>query len=47
MANQYSVEIHDYVSTKVARATAELKRAEAADDHTGRRFYEGQLYEPG
>ena len=45
MANQYSVEIHDYISEKVARATADLKKAEAADDQAGRRFYEGQLYE--
>ena len=45
MANEYSVEIHDYISEKIAHATAELKKAEAADDQTGRRFYEGQLYE--
>ena len=30
MANEYSVEIHDYISNKVAQATAELKKAEAA-----------------
>ena len=45
MANEYSVEIHNYISDKVARATAALKKAEAADDQTVRRFYEGQLYE--
>lgn len=45
MANEYSVEIHRYISEKVAHATAELKKAEAGDDQTGRRFYEGQLYE--
>ena len=47
MANQYSVEIHDYISEKIAGATAQLKKAEAEDDLTGRRFYEGQLYELG
>ena len=45
MANQYSVEIHAYLSEKVVHATAELKKADAADDQTGRRFCEGQLYE--
>lgn len=45
MANEYSVDIHNYISNKVAHATMELKKAEAANDLTGRRFYEGQLYE--
>ncbi len=45
MANEYSVEIHEYISKKVAHATTELKKAEAADDQTARRFYKGQLYE--
>ena len=45
MANQYSVEIHGYISEKIAGATGQLKKAEAANDLTGRRFYEGQLYE--
>ena len=45
MANQYSVEIHAYISEKIAHATGQLKKATAADDLTGRRFYEGQLYE--
>ena len=45
MANQYSVEIHNYISDKIARATGQLKKAEAAKDLTARRFYEGQLYE--
>lgn len=45
MANQYSVEIHDYISNKIARAAGQLKKAEAANDLTARRFHEGQLYE--
>ena len=45
MANQYSVEIHDYISEKIARASGQLKKAKAANDLTGGRFYEGQLYE--
>jgi hypothetical protein len=45
MANQYSVEIHRYVSDKIAAATKELKKAEAGNDGAARRFYAGQLYE--
>ena len=45
MANQYSVEIHKYISDKVAIAASRKKEAEAANDPTTRRFYEGQLFE--
>lgn len=45
MANQYSVEIHEYISDKIAHATAQLKKAKADNDLMGRRFYEGQIYE--
>ena len=45
MANQYSVEIHKYISDKIARATGQIKKAEVADDLATRRFYEGQIYE--
>ena len=45
MANQYSVEIHKYISDKIAAATSQQKKAEAADDTTARRFFAGQLYE--
>jgi flagellar motor switch protein FliM len=45
MANQYSVEIHKYISDKIAAATSQQKKAEAADDTAARRFSAGQLYE--
>ena len=45
MANQYSVEIHAYFSDKIARAAAQLTKAEVASDLTARRFHQGQLYE--
>ena len=45
MANQYSVEIHQYISEKTAAASRQQKKAEAANDSTARRFYAGQLYE--
>ena len=47
MANQYSVEIHKYISDKIAFATNRRKKAEVANDPATRRFYEGQLYELG
>lgn len=45
MTNQYSVEIHQYISDKIALATSRKKKAEAANGPATRRFYEGQLYE--
>ena len=45
MANQYSVEIHKYISDKIAAATSQQKKAEAADDTAASRFFAGQLYE--
>ena len=45
MANQYSVEIHKYISDKIAGATGRIKKAELAHDPATRRFYEGQIYE--
>ena len=45
MANQYSVEIHKYISDKIAAATHQQKKAEAANDTAACQFYAGQLYE--
>ena len=45
MANEYSVEIHQYISAKIAKATREIKKAEEANDAATGRYYEGQLYE--
>ncbi len=45
MANQYSVEIHQYISDKIAAATRQQRKAEDTDDSAVRRFHAGQLYE--
>ena len=45
MTHQYSVEIHRYISDKIAAAADQKKRAEKANDLDSGRFYEGQLYE--
>ena len=45
MANEYSVEIHQYISEKIAAATRQQKKAKAANDSAARQFYAGQLYE--
>ena len=45
MANQFSVEIHTYISDKIAFATDQIKKVPEANDLETRRFYEGQLYE--
>jgi len=45
MANQYSVEIHQYISDKIAAATRQQKQAEAAEDSAACQFYAGQVYE--
>ena len=45
MTNQYSVEIHLYIREKIAAATRQQKKAQAANDSAASRFYAGQLYE--
>jgi hypothetical protein len=45
MTNQFSVEIHQYISEKIAAANRQQKKAEAANDSASRRFYAGRLYE--
>ena len=45
MANQYSVEIHQYISEKIDTATRQQRKAEDAGDSAARRFYAGKLYE--
>ena len=45
MANEYSVEIHQYISAKIAKATREIKKAEETNDAAAGRYYGGQLYE--
>jgi hypothetical protein len=43
MANQYSVEIHQYISDKIAAATHQQKQAETADDPAACQFCAGQV----
>ena len=45
MTNQHSVEIHKYISDKIAAATHQQKKAEAANDTAACQYYAGQLYE--
>jgi len=45
VTNQYSVEIHQYISDRIAIATRRKKKAGAANEPATRRFYEGQLFE--
>jgi len=45
MANEYSVEIHHYISEKIAVAEKQKQKAEADDDVASRFFYKGQLHE--
>ena len=45
MANQYSVEIHKYISDKIADAKNRIKSAQKINNIKARGFYEGQLYE--
>ena len=45
MANQYSVEIHRYISAKIAAAEKNKEKAEAQKDRPSQRYYAGQLLE--
>ena len=45
MANQYSVEIHRYISEKIATAEKNKRMAEEQNDVSSKRFYEGKLLE--
>ena len=45
MANQYSVEIHQYISEKIAEAKKNKEIAEGQQDHPSEQFYAGQLRE--
>ena len=45
MTHEFSVEIHEYIKTKIQTAEKGKKQAEAQDDNETRRFYEGQLHE--
>ena len=45
MTHEFSVEIHEYIKTKILDAEKGKKLAEANDDNETRRYYEGQLHE--
>lgn len=45
MANQYSVEIHHYISEKTAEAMKKKEIAKKKQDRPSEHFYAGQLRE--
>ena len=45
MANEYLIDIHNYISEKIARAQNRKDEANANNELESRRFYEGQLKE--
>jgi len=45
MANQYSVEIHRYISEKIAAAEKNKVRAQKQENQPSERYYAGQLLE--
>jgi len=45
MANEYLIEIHNYISEKILRAQNRKDRANANNEMASQRFYEGQLKE--
>ena len=46
MANEYLIDIHNYISERLASAKDKKKEADANNDLESKRFYEGQLEEP-
>jgi hypothetical protein len=45
MANEYAVNIHDYISDKIAAAEKNKALAEKSGDLSSTRYHEGQLQE--
>ena len=45
MANEYLVEIHNFISERIASAENKMKAAVKNNDLESKRFYEGQLHE--
>ena len=45
MANEYLIEIHNYISENIARAQRRKDEANTNNELESRRFYEGQLKE--
>ena len=45
MANEYLIDIHNYISDRLVSAENKKKEADADADLASRRFFEGQLEE--
>ena len=45
MANEYLIDIHNYISDRLVSAENKKKEAEADADSASSRFFEGQLEE--
>jgi hypothetical protein len=45
MANEYLIDIHNYISERLASVANKKKEADADADLESKRFYEGQLEE--
>ena len=45
MANEYLIDIHNYISERLASVENKKKEADANNDLESKRFYEGQLEE--
>ena len=45
MANEYLIEIHNYISEKIAGAQSRKDEANVNNELESQRFYEGQLKE--
>ena len=45
MANEYLIEIHNYISQKIDSAQRRREEAQEKNDQASQRFYEGQLSE--
>jgi hypothetical protein len=45
VAHEYSVKIHDYLTSKIVAVQKEKKKAQSLDDSENLLFYNGQLEE--
>jgi hypothetical protein len=45
MANEYLIDIHNYISERLTSAETQKNEADARADAVAKRFYEGQLEE--
>ncbi len=45
MANEYLIDIHNYISKQIESAQKRQAEAQQKDDRASQRFYEGQLAE--